>query len=56
MVEKFYNDKCTVDNFNQTVDYYLRRVAQNIGWICLGLALGTTQRKEIPIYINCDQL
>ena len=56
MAEKFYNDKCTVDNFNQTVDYYLRRVAQNIGWICLGLALGTTQKKEIPIYINCDQL
>ena len=57
MAEKFYNDKCTVDNFNQTVDYYLRRVAQNIGWICLGLALGTTQKKVPPVYmLNCDEL
>ena len=57
MAEKFYNDKCTVDNFNQTVDYCLRRVAQNIGWICFGLALGTTQTKVPPVYmLNCDEL
>ena len=56
MAEKFYNDKCTVDNFNQTVDYYLRSAFQNIGWVCLGLALGSTQ-KRAPVYImNCDDL
>ena len=54
--EKFYNDKCTVDNFNQTVDYYLRTAFQNIGWVCLGLSLGSTQ-KRAPVYImNCDDL
>ena len=57
MAEKFYNDKCTAENFNQTVDYYLKQAFQNIGWICFGLALGTTQKKVQPVYmLNCDEL
>ena len=57
MAEKFYNDKCTAENFNQTVDYYLKQAFQNIGWICFGLALGTTQTKVPPVYmLNCDEL
>lgn len=55
--EKFYNDKCTADNFNKTVDYYLKQAFQNIGWICFGLALGTTQKRVPPVYmLNCDEL
>jgi len=57
MAEKFYNDKCTAEKFNQTVDYYLKQAFQNIGWICFGLALGTTQTKVPPVYmLNCDEL
>ena len=52
--EKFYNDKCTADNFNKTVDYYLKQVFQNIGWVFFGMFLAKTQKVNVPVYIaNC---
>jgi hypothetical protein len=50
--EKIYNEKCTTDNINQTVDYYLREIFNNMGWIFFGMFLARTQKVNIPVYIT----
>jgi len=50
--EKLYNKHCTVENLNQTVDYYMKELFHNIGWVFFGMFLAKTQKVNIPVYIT----
>ncbi len=56
--EKIYNEKCTTDNFNQTVNYYIRELFNNIGWVIFGMFMSTTQKVNVPVpvlvYTDCQ--